>query len=350
MTKREHPLLFSIGMDRFSSIRWDVDMRIRSYCSIGVALLLGLACNSKSDGPDDGQAGETEGISASATESTPGDADGDSHGDADASAGETDDSGQDTDQPSTDSTGSTDPTEGGECQIATCHGKIYECGDCIDNDGDGLIDVADPSCWGPCDNNEEGWKGEIPGQQDNPTCERMACYWDGNSGHGESKCLWSHACDPLEPMGCEYDPNAHFPEPQVNNCGSLFAEQPEGCEEYCGPYTPNGCDCFGCCEVHVGGSVHTVYVGTEDRGGGGTCNVSTADDSDKCHPCTPVEACFKACNPDDCQICIGQTEIPEGCDEAKCPDGVQSCNPQNGHADCPETWSCITGCCWPPPQ
>jgi hypothetical protein len=68
---------------------------------------------------------------------------------------------------------------------------------------------------------------------------------------------------------------------------------------------------------------------------------------DSCHPCTPVESCFKPCNPDDCEVCIGQTEVPEGCDEASCPDGIDSCDPQN--PDCPDGFSCITGCCYPPP-
>jgi hypothetical protein len=322
-------------------------MRISTVSTFGLALVAGLACGSRTDLDGNGEAGETEGISASGTDSTPGgetesisasDSTDSTPGDGD---GDTDSSGHDTDA---------DPTEPGECQMATCHGKIYQCGDCIDNDGDGLIDAADPSCWGSCDNNEAGWKGEIPGQQDNPTCERMSCYWNGNSGHGEAICLWTHTCDPEEPMGCTYDPDAHFPDPQINSCASLFAEQPEGCEEHCGPYTPNGCDCFGCCEIHVGGEVYTGYVGTEDAEGNGTCNVETADDPDKCHPCTPVESCFTACNPDDCQICIGQTEVPEGCEEAKCPDGIESCNPQNGHADCTDGWSCITGCCFPPPM
>src|SRR5258705_11663841 len=33
-------------------------------------------------------------------------------------------------------------TDGG-CNISGCTGHIYECGDCIDNDGDGLIDSQD---------------------------------------------------------------------------------------------------------------------------------------------------------------------------------------------------------------
>jgi hypothetical protein len=333
-------------------------MKLRS--SVVCLAFLGLACaRSDGEGSSAEGSGETDPTGVSATDSQSGDGDGDGDqdgdGDGDGDATATEATSQGTDDGHDTDTGDTgepvDPTGGPiGCQMATCHGKIYECGDCVDNDGDGLIDMADPGCWGPCDNNEAGWKGEIPGQQDNPTCERMTCYWDGNSGHGESFCMWSHACDPLEPMGCTYDENAHFPEPQVNSCASLFEEQPEGCLDYCGPYIPNGCDCFGCCEIHVGGEVYTAYVGTEDEDDNGTCKVETAHDPEMCHPCTPVESCFNPCVPEDCEICIGQTEVPEGCEEATCPEGIESCNPQNGHADCPESWSCITGCCYPPPM
>lgn len=37
---------------------------------------------------------------------------------------------------------------------AACQGHIYECGDLVDNDNDGLIDSQDPDCLGPCDDTE----------------------------------------------------------------------------------------------------------------------------------------------------------------------------------------------------
>ena len=40
------------------------------------------------------------------------------------------------------------------CQQVTCEGKLLECGDCLDNDGDGRIDSHDQECLGPCDNTE----------------------------------------------------------------------------------------------------------------------------------------------------------------------------------------------------
>ena len=50
------------------------------------------------------------------------------------------------------------PPQGGcgnFCQVTACsNGKVYECGDCVDNDGDCAIDGKDTQCLGPCDNTE----------------------------------------------------------------------------------------------------------------------------------------------------------------------------------------------------
>src|SRR5262245_57220913 len=53
-------------------------------------------------------------------------------------------------------------TDGG-CSISECSGHIYECGDCVDNDNDGLIDSWDDGCLGPCDNTENGYYPDLPG-------------------------------------------------------------------------------------------------------------------------------------------------------------------------------------------
>ncbi len=51
-------------------------------------------------------------------------------------------------------TGGTAGTAGGCFPVLCPDGNSYGCGDCIDNDGDGLIDDRDPECLGPCDNTE----------------------------------------------------------------------------------------------------------------------------------------------------------------------------------------------------
>ena len=331
---------------------------MRSAVVVGFALVLGFGCTGK-PGADDGGGGTdsaTEGVvSIGSTGPTgPGESSG-AEGSA-GSAGESTETGTSSDVSEDTGTGEStgeDPTGNGDggpqaCQITACQGKVYQCGDCIDNDGDGLIDAGDPNCWGPCDNNEAGWKGEIPGQNQAPC--KMDCYFDGDSGAGNDDCYWSHACDPLEPSPkCSYNPNANIPGTPMN-CGQASAMQSDACDDFCGPLTPNGCDCFGCCEVHVGNDVHVVYLGTEDAGGNGTCNLANVADPDLCAPCTIVPGCFNDCTPEDCELCIGQVELPDGCEEAKCPAEFQSCNPALNSSDCPDGLVCITGCCTPVPQ
>ncbi len=237
----------------------------------------------------------------------------------------------------------TDPVDPGPCVPTSCQGKTYECGDCIDNDEDGLIDANDPDCWGPCDNNESGFKGNIAGQQNQSTCTVMDCYFDADSGAGNDKCYWSHACDPLEPGGCTYNPNAPIPGAGMS-CAEAQVMQSQQCEDVCGPLVPNGCDCFGCCEITVGDTTHTVFLGSGEDDAG-TCTLADVADPTKCNPCTQVAGCLNPCEPDNCEICIGQTKLPKDCEEAGCEAGVESCKPENNNADCPEGHSCVTGCC-----
>ena len=73
------------------------------------------------------------------------------------------------------------------CQRSACQGKIYLCGDCDDNDGDGLVDSDDPECTGPCDNTEDSYSGGIPGQNNAPC--RQDCYFDQDTGSGDDQCF-----------------------------------------------------------------------------------------------------------------------------------------------------------------
>jgi hypothetical protein len=264
------------------------------------------------------------------------------------------DTGTDVDTETTDDT--TDTTEttdtgNGECVVTACQGKVYQCGDCIDNeDDDTLIDSADPDCFGPCDNNEAGFKGEIPGQNQAP-CTAMDCYFDGDSGSGNDSCHWSHSCDPSQPnpSDCSYDENTSIPGSGMN-CAEAQQTQEEACLDYCGPLVPNGCDCFGCCNIISGDEIYTVYLGTQDADGNGTCGVDTVADPELCSPCVQVASCSNDCHPEECEICIGQTELPDDCTQAECPDGVQSCDPANNSSDCPAGNVCVTGCCYPTPE
>lgn len=254
---------------------------------------------------------------------------------------------------------------GAPTQMGFCQGKVYECGDLIDNDGDGTIDSQDADCLGPCDNTENSFFGGIPGS-DGPGCV-VDCYFDQDSGAGNDGCYWNHKCDPNsvapnyypEPENgsqCEYDLNANTPGTGAS-CADMNAMQADVCHNYCGPLTPNGCDCFGCCELPPGGGKF-VFLGSKDKTTGEpSCKLADLADPDKCHPCKPVDACLNGCGV--CELCVGKDTLPPECfpdggaggmggagggGNMQCPAGIQPCG-LPGQPECPFNAYCITGCC-----
>jgi hypothetical protein len=231
---------------------------------------------------------------------------------------------------------------GNHCKVATCQGKVYQCGDCIDNDGDCKVDSGDESCLGPCQNSEEKFYGSIPGQNSAPC--KQDCYFDQDTGGGNDGCQWNHKCDPYEqppnysPEGskCAYQPSA--------TCDADMASQSQQCHSYCGPLTPNGCDCFGCCAIP--GAPTTVWVGSEANGAG-TCTLDAVGDPAKCKPCTQVVGCLNSC--EECELCVGKPELPPQCTVQQCPGGAPPCG-LGDQAPCGAGFSCITGCCQANPQ
>jgi hypothetical protein len=226
----------------------------------------------------------------------------------------------------TSSTTLPDPTEGG----LACGGKIYKCSDGMDNDGDGKTDLDDPECTGPCDDDEASFQTGIPG--DNVDC-KQDCFFDGNSGQSEG-CLWDLKCDPANPgagINCEYDPN--------KNCDGMMTQSDE-CKMNCQQFVPNGCDCFGCCTIDTPNGEVNIFLNS-----GPDCSLINLD---ACVECTPqIDDCGNSCNPDDCELCFGETELPEGCMD---PGGCEDWQPCLQQADCPPDFFCVTGCCIPPPE
>lgn len=258
------------------------------------------------------------------------------------------------------------------CFLAYCQTKLWACGDCTDNDGDGLVDSDDPNCLGPCQNNEAGFAGNIPGQNNAPC--KMDCYWDQDTGSGNDSCNWDHRCDPFEDqdpketmpeIGCRYNPNhkvsgATVPNGQ-NDCTYLRDNQEALCTAFCKPLAPNGCDCFGCCENPAAPGTY-VFAGSENAAGQGTCDVASLADPAKCKACTPVAGCSNPCGR--CQLCFGKTaaDLPADCfvtpdggtpgadggvvNPGQCPSGEQPCG-LAGQAPCVPGFYCTTGCCQP---
>jgi hypothetical protein len=238
---------------------------------------------------------------------------------------------------------------------APCLNQTYECGDLLDNDMDGLIDYQDPDCLGACDDTEDSLYGGIPGQP-GPPC-KVDCYFDADSGSGNDDCYWDHVCDPFEVAadyypepangaGCEYSGPTTVIQPVNQTCAELEATQSQACLDYCGPLTPNGCDCFGCCEKPNSPGQY-IGLGSEGAAGNTECTLAAIDDATLCHPCTPVSACLNDCDP--CELCFGKNTLPPECGDPECATGIQACGTAS-LPPCPAGEYCVTGCCQELPQ
>jgi hypothetical protein len=238
--------------------------------------------------------------------------------------------------------------------VAVCQGHIYECGDLVDNDADGLIDAEDPDCLGPCDNSENSYYSSNPDALWGCTVD---CYFDQDGGSGNDECHWDFRCDPLEvppdyhpesQLGskCAYNPGAAIPGTTLS-CVDLSQAQSQTCHSFCGPLTPNGCDCFGCCELPAG-SGKFVYLASEYANSNGSCTRADVADPTKCQPCTPVPGCLNPCDP--CELCIGRPAPDPTCGGgAQCAAGLQPCG-LPGQSPCLPGFYCVSGCCQPNPQ
>lgn len=230
----------------------------------------------------------------------------------------------------------------GSCTpLVLADGTTPQCADCTDNDGDGKVDGQDPECAGPLDNDEKTFGTGIPG--DNMDACKQDCFFDGNSGQGDDKCEWNLKCDPASPGApqCPYD--ATF-----KNCPATQSAQ---CKQFCAALTPNGCDCFGCCNVPLpgGGSKNIVLSST--------CSLADVNDPTKCKTCTPNADCNNTC--ERCELCVGKTSVPADCAPADAgAGGSDSGVPPTGQVcvggiTCNETLPCasgtycVTGCCIP---
>ncbi len=237
-----------------------------------------------------------------------------------------------------------------ECTPRACGSSIQECGDCLDDDADGLVDASDPECLGPCDDSEaELFTGVIT--RVNGSCN-ADCYFDRNSGGGDDGCAWSYRCDPLAvapdfpPTGldrCSYDSSP-------NPACELDADERADCEQGCLPLTPNGCDCFGCCELPAA-SGRFVWLGSENLDAS-QCEPGTGSEPASCQPCTPVPGCQNDCA--ECEFCVGKTTLPASCSlggnaRPNCENGLRGCDPAS-ETDCSISEYCITGCCVPLPR
>ncbi len=305
------------------------------------ALALSLGCEGKGD-PGDGDTGADTGITGTGTQgdntatmtaSTTDPPVGSGEAETSADGGTESESADASASASAGSDGSggsdgTD-TQGGGPGV-DCGGTTYACGDGVDNDKDGFTDLFDPECTGPCDDDEGSFQTGIPG--DNMDC-KQDCFFDGNSGQGDDGCIWDLRCDPENPgefIGCEYTGG--------NNCNNQPPNQDQDCIDFCSPYVPPGCDCFGCCEVQTDMGIVNIFLNSHPD--------CALDNLEACTECTPqIDDCGNPCEPELCEVCFGETEPPPGCDGAECIGG----DPCESNTDCPEGYFCYLNCCYPPP-
>jgi hypothetical protein len=200
-----------------------------------------------------------------------------------------------------------------------------ECTNGLDDDGDGLVDGLDPECTSPHDRDEATFR-VIIGDLD--PC-RSDCVFDGNLGQGDDQCEWRAGCDPRNSF-----PRCTAP--------TLCPSPTQRCRDWCLPLTPNGCDCFGCCQVRVNGTSATVLIGEFS-----SCASDVFGDTARCPACTQNPSCLNPCQPG--EICFGGADVPPtpGEPAPRCAPGQIACGKDTSTPAClcPAGTYCVTGCC-----
>jgi hypothetical protein len=216
---------------------------------------------------------------------------------------------------------------------ADCGGRLCACDNGIDDDGDELIDGLDPECTGPFDDDEASFR---TGTSDSTLGLCQDCFWDANADSTDD--------------GCQYNSECLFGRvPTTGEADCTDCAVSARCENSCGPRTPNGCDCFGCCDVtRNDGSVVSVLLND-------ACSIRDVDDATLCPRCIQHPTCRNDCGV--CELCPGRKrrDLAQVCrgkpeDDTpgfSCDGGEQVCDETH---PCPRDFYCQLGCCLFIPQ
>lgn len=221
-----------------------------------------------------------------------------------------------------------DATSATARQPAQCSGHACACDDGKDNDGDTLIDGFDPECSGPFDDDESSFATGAPAGS--KPCRD--CFWDNNAGSGDDDCRY--------PQECLQNPLAAGGKGACSSC-----DVSKKCVDSCAGRTPNGCDCFGCCEITSNGS--RLLIALNDN-----CSLDKLklDDPQACPRCVQNPTCRNACGR--CELCLGRKpqDLPADCGVGTqepgprfvCDEGEPVCSDATG---CAPGLYCQLGCC-----
>lgn len=218
-------------------------------------------------------------------------------------------------------TGTGDGTGDG---VSGCTEDGPACDNCVDDDEDGYIDGLDPECTGPADDREDSFATGISG--DNIDDVFQDCFFDGNSGHEDDGCK--------RPTCCLLDAD----DPDCPPTPAASCESSQMCIETCAPYTPPGCDCWGCCTVCNDEGCYDIATGLASE----DCNGDELSDEELCPRCVKNSECGSDCGTDPCTLCPGETELPPECEEQTCPDDQVLCG---DGGTCADGYFCSGGCC-----
>jgi hypothetical protein len=204
---------------------------------------------------------------------------------------------------------------------ARCGKAACACDDGLDNDGDGLIDGLDPECTGSFDADESSFAIGKPNKRSG--CRD--CFWDDSPGLGH---------------GCRYPSECLRGQAPPSNGACTSCDVGAGCIDECLDRTPNGCDCFGCCEVMRPDGT-SLFIELAD-----TCSMQKLHDEQACPRCVQNTQCLNPCGR--CELCIGRTDaqLPPDCSGSRsdysCDQGQVVCASSN---DCVGASYCQLGCC-----
>ena len=245
----------------------------------------------------------------------------------------------------------------------------------VDDDGDGLIDCADPDCNGTCIDGNECTADSCDTNHNPPQCVHTPL--TGTQCNDNNACTLNDTCQsgmctPSSSVTCPLPDQCHTVgvcDPGTGVCSNPAKPDGSPCDDG-NPNTQNDQCTGGVCAGVVSCDDGNLCNGTETPDGHGGCLQGTplaCDDGNACNgteTCNPQTGCVAGTPPvcDDGNVCNGtetcnpQTGCVAGtpllCDDGNVCNGIETCNPQTGCVagtalHCDDGNACTTDSCDP---